>query len=206
MSKLKVDQISKATGAAPAIFTLPAADGTAGQLMKTDGSGNLGFVSSAVGGKIGQVVQTTKTDSWLQSTTDQTYYNPTGFSRTITPVATSSKILILACCSWSATTSYEVGTKITRTVGGSEVDILIGDAAGSRTRTFLSERSNGAADYATTTVILLDSPNTTSEITYKPVAATESSATLYLNRQHSDCDSAGEFRAASNIICVEVLA
>tara|TARA_B100000029_G_C17357587_1_gene881324 strand:+ start:96 stop:716 length:621 start_codon:yes stop_codon:yes gene_type:complete len=206
MSKLKVDQISKATGASPAIFTLPAADGTAGQYMKTDGSGNLGFVSAAAGAKIGQVVQTTKTDSWLQSTTDQTYYNPTGFSRTITPVATSSKVLILACCSWSATTNYEVGTKITRTIGGVEEDILIADTAGSRTRTFLSERSNGAADYASTTVILLDSPNTTSEITYKPVAATESSATLYLNRQHSDSDSAGEFRAASNIICVEVLA
>jgi hypothetical protein len=43
MSKLKVDQISKATGAAPAIFTLPAADGTADQHMKTDGSGQLGW-------------------------------------------------------------------------------------------------------------------------------------------------------------------
>ena len=41
MSKLKVDQISKATGASPAIFTLPAADGTAGQYLQTDGAGNL---------------------------------------------------------------------------------------------------------------------------------------------------------------------
>ena len=45
MSKLKVDQISKATGASPAIFTLPAADGTANQLMKTDGSGQLGWAA-----------------------------------------------------------------------------------------------------------------------------------------------------------------
>ena len=43
MSKLKVDQISKATGASPAIFTLPASDGTSGQMMKTDGSGQLGW-------------------------------------------------------------------------------------------------------------------------------------------------------------------
>ena len=43
MSKLKVDQISKATGASPAIFTLPAADGTAGQYLKTDGSGVLSW-------------------------------------------------------------------------------------------------------------------------------------------------------------------
>jgi len=193
MSKLEANQVDPATGTT---LTL----GTSGDTV------NLGAGVTAGFGKIGQVVQTTKTDSWSQSTTDQTYYNPTSFSRTITPTATSSKILILACCAWSATVNYEIGTKITRTVGGSEVDILIGDAAGSRTRTFLSERSNSDADYCTTTMILLDSPNTTSEITYKPVAATESSATLYLNRQHSDSDSAGEFRAASNIICVEVLA
>ena len=43
MSKLKVDQISKATGASPAIFTLPAADGTTGQYLKTDGSGILSW-------------------------------------------------------------------------------------------------------------------------------------------------------------------
>ena len=45
MSKLKVDQISKATGASPAIFTLPAADGTVNQHLKTDGSGQLGWAT-----------------------------------------------------------------------------------------------------------------------------------------------------------------
>ena len=43
MSKLKVDQISKASGASPATFTLPAVDGTSGQVLKTDGSGNLSW-------------------------------------------------------------------------------------------------------------------------------------------------------------------
>ena len=50
MSKLKVDQISKATGAAPAIFTLPAADGSADQTLKTDGSGQLGWSTPPVAG------------------------------------------------------------------------------------------------------------------------------------------------------------
>jgi len=43
MSKLKVDQISKASGASPATFTLPATDGSAGQYLKTDGSGALSW-------------------------------------------------------------------------------------------------------------------------------------------------------------------
>ena len=50
MSKLKVDQISKATGASPAIFTLPAADGTVDQHLTTDGSGQLSFATSPAGG------------------------------------------------------------------------------------------------------------------------------------------------------------
>jgi hypothetical protein len=42
MSKIVVDQIQKSGGAA---FSLPLTDGTAGQLVKTDGSGNLSFIS-----------------------------------------------------------------------------------------------------------------------------------------------------------------
>jgi len=42
MSKLQVDQVSK-TSAGADTFTLPAADGTAGQYLKTDGSGVLSW-------------------------------------------------------------------------------------------------------------------------------------------------------------------
>jgi hypothetical protein len=45
MSKIVVDQIQKSGGAA---FSLPTADGTAGQLIKTDGAGNLSFVTPTV--------------------------------------------------------------------------------------------------------------------------------------------------------------
>lgn len=44
MSKIVVDQIQKSGGAA---FSLPTSDGTAGQLIKTDGAGNLSFVTPA---------------------------------------------------------------------------------------------------------------------------------------------------------------
>lgn len=43
MSKIIVDQIQKSGGAA---FTLPSTDGTAGQLLKTDGAGNLAFAAA----------------------------------------------------------------------------------------------------------------------------------------------------------------
>ena len=158
------------------------------------------------GGKIGQVVTTTKTDTWSQSTSGNTFYQPTGFSRTITPTATSSKILIMTTASFSGTLEYEFGGKILRQIGGSDAEILIGNAAGSRARTFMSKRTNAAQDFANFNMTVLDSPNTTSEITYRVMGATESSATLYLNRAANDSDNSGEWRAASSIVCMEVLA
>jgi hypothetical protein len=194
MSKLETNQVDPATGTT---LTL----GTSGDTVNL-GSG----VTAGNFGKIAQVIQTTKTDAWSQSTTDQTFYNPTGFEVAITPSSTSSKIIIMATCSWSATTNYEIGAKIQRTIGATTTDVLVADADGSRTRAFMSERSNAQADYGSMTMIVMDSPNTTSECTYKPVAATESSATLYLNRQHSDSNAATDFRAASSIIVAEILA
>ena len=157
-------------------------------------------------GKIAQVVQTTKTDTWSQSTSGNTFYNPTNFSRTITPTATSSKILIMTTASFSGTKEYEFGGKIIRTVGGSDAEVLIRDAASSRPRTFMAKRTNEAQDFANFNMTILDSPSTTSEITYKVMGATESSATLYLNRGFNDTDNSGEWRAASSIVCMEVLA
>ena len=162
--------------------------------------------AEAGGGKIGQVVTTTKTDIWSQSTSGNTFYQPTGFSRTITPTATSSKILIMTTASFSGTIYYEFAGKILRQIGGSDAEILIGDAAGSRARTFMSKRTNQAQDFANFSMTVLDSPNTTSEITYRVMGATEDSATLYLNRGASDSDNSGEWRTASNIVCMEVLA
>ena len=157
------------------------------------------------GGKIAQAVTTTKTDTY-SVTSDGTFYNPTSFSRTITPSATSSKILVMVTANVSCTTNYETGGKIIRTVSSSDAETLRGDAASNRTRTFMAKRSNEAQDFANYTMIILDSPSTTSEITYKPMFATESSATLYLNRGHNDSDNSGEYRAASSIVCMEVLA
>ena len=48
MSTIKTNQLAHTANGA-SVFTLPTADGSANQLLKTDGSGNLGFVAPAVG-------------------------------------------------------------------------------------------------------------------------------------------------------------
>ena len=99
MSKLKVDQISKATGAAPAIFTLPAVDGTANQLMKTDGSGQLGWATDS--GKVLQMVYvytgayaTGSTTMPFDDTIPQNTEGNEVMTLAITPTSASSKLLI----------------------------------------------------------------------------------------------------------------
>tara|TARA_Y100000401_G_scaffold72693_1_gene58725 strand:+ start:692 stop:1336 length:645 start_codon:yes stop_codon:yes gene_type:complete len=73
-------------------FKLPGSDGSANQVLKTDGSGNLSFGADQAG-KILQVVTSTKNDTF--TTTSSSFVDLTGMSRTITPSAASSKILIL---------------------------------------------------------------------------------------------------------------
>ena len=49
MSKIKTNQLAHTANSA-ATFTLPQTDGSAGQVLKTDGSGNLSWVSQPTGG------------------------------------------------------------------------------------------------------------------------------------------------------------
>jgi hypothetical protein len=48
-----ITTLQSANTASSATFTLPASDGTANQVLKTDGSGNLGFATASVGDVVG---------------------------------------------------------------------------------------------------------------------------------------------------------
>ena len=72
-------------------FKLPQADGSNGQFIKTDGSGNLSF--AAAGG--GKVLKYETSVYNTQVSHSGTSYIDTGLSRTIQPSAASSKILVL---------------------------------------------------------------------------------------------------------------
>ena len=55
-----LDAPTQTTGSADNVYKLPVADGSAGQVLKTDGSGNLGFVAQGVAG-------ITEFDYWYMS-------------------------------------------------------------------------------------------------------------------------------------------
>lgn len=151
-------------------------------------------------GKVLQVVSTAKTDIWTSSATSFTAV--TGLSASITPTATTSKILIMAQLSVGGQSANHSGFwKMTR--GGT--DIYVGDAAGSRIRTVFGGYYNGNLQdiLISHSIIYLDSPATTSATTYQ-VEAKAVSATIKLNAPANDADNTNYLRGASSITVMEI--
>jgi len=156
------------------------------------------------GGKIAQVVSTTKTDTF--SSSSGTLTDITGMSVAITPSATSSKVLVLVNMNVHVTaTDRYAGFQLLR---GSTA-ISLGDAASSRTRTsaWISVYG-GSVDIVEKSIIFLDSPSTTSATTYKMqgLVQTDDSPSFVINRSGGDADAAHGARTASSITVMEVLA
>jgi len=83
--------------------------------------------------------------------------------------------------------------------------IFIGDASGSRLQCFYGANSYNGAGGFPMSAMFLDSPATTSSITYSVYMRT-SAATVFLNRTVTDEDSVNRGRTASSIIVMEVAA
>ena len=154
------------------------------------------------GGGIIQVLQATKTDT--DSTSSTTFADILTVS--ITPKSNTSKFLLfgdlkIGYSSYTASVFWKFVRDST--------DIFVGDADGSRTRCTwgLEDGHNNSTIYQldSTYGTFLDSPNTTSAITYKVQWAAKQ-ATGYLNRTGNDGDSAGYPRTASSLTVMEVSA
>ena len=200
-AKLASDLISGETDIGGAIadadlFLLD--DGAGGTLRKTAASRIKTYVG---GGKIGQVVSTTKTDT-TSVTQSSSYADISGMSVDITPSATSSKILVFVSCYPATETGYNCLIKLVR----GSTDICIGDAASSRSRVSTGTRPHSTYDIAARTINYLDSPSTTSSTTYKLQWRQVDNTTAYLNRSYNDADDQHRPRLASTITVMEVLA
>ena len=123
------------------------------------------------GGKIGQVLRTQSNSSTSLSTTT---YSDIGLSQAITCSATSSKVLIMG-----SIMSSKSGTNTDR---GHGIKILRGSTSIFQTQTLYyaydSFQNSSFNDGDSTPFFYLDSPNSTSAITYKIQCATWNSGTV----------------------------
>ena len=149
-------------------------------------------------GHILQVVQTVKTDT--DSTTATSFNDISGMSVAITPAATSSKILVFANTNTGETINYSGSIQLMRDTTA----LFIGDASSSRTRASAGGLMPNGRTSQQRNIHYLDSPSSTSALTYKLQWLAESGGTLYLNRDAGDADAAYSTRAASSITVMEI--
>ena len=204
MSKLEVDAIEPQSGTT---LTL----GASGDAINLASGATAGF------GKIGQVIQTHYTSTFTK-TQSASVSDITGFSATITPSSTSSKVLCIVDVNigFSATAADATDDPYPYLLllrGATSIGLGTG-ASSNRINTFLSAPAvPGQQDTKTTYKILnvsktyLDSPSTTSATTYKlqlgnPFGA---NSIAYINRQDATDDNSYIQFPSSCLTLMEVL-
>ncbi len=174
-------------------LTLPS---TSGNVIT---SANIG--SNLPSGSVLQVVSATKSDT--ASVSSSTFADITGLSVSITPSSASNKILIIGNIniSWQDAVA-KAGARLVR----NSTAIAIGDVNGSRQQVtgYLYVGATSYAPFAVP-VTYLDSPATTSAITYKwQFNALDNTGTIYVNRGYSWGNDSTVGTSVSSITVMEI--
>ena len=159
------------------------------------------------GGGIIQVKQTVKTDTF--STLSETFTDVTGLSVSITPKFSTSKIMVsYSGCGGSGTN--RVGhIRLARVIGGTTTtDIFIGDQSGASqaqaSSSFVQSNTYFVSSFSGT---FIDSPSTTSAVTYKlQLAAGDQDYQVHVGRTHDNSNEFSRSKTPSQITVMEVSA
>lgn len=189
--------------------------GASADAITMDASGNVTFPANATcsgtasgfgGGKILQVVNTIKTDTFSGQSISNALVDITGLTLSITPSSSSNKILIEFNVCMGSNNGCRNGIILSRSIGGGGYSVVTqADQVGSnrqRMTTIGSAASQYTPQYQS--ISILDSPNTTSAITYKIQVWAESNCTFKINRIHTDSDNAGYGNGCSTMTAQEV--
>jgi len=150
-------------------------------------------------GSVLQVVQTVKTDTY-SAAPGASWVDITGLSVSITPSSASNKVMIfLSVHGSTGNLSYVRLLRDSTAVG-------VGETSGSRISCTVGNFShngdgNRSFEWGTN---FLDSPATTSSVTYKLQLLCETSNTFYLNRSANDQNNTVGFRPISQITAMEI--
>jgi len=185
---------------------VPAAVGSDLQLTLPTAAGTLDRLERA--GNILQVKETHLDTAFSVAYTTYTDTDVTGLSVSLTPAATTSKVLIFVRLNQEINHIASQQTCLNLKRGSTFVGRPA--AAGSRP-TGLQGSSMGYYDQGDANSTMennyfhfLDSPGTTASITYQVSMFTESGSIMYVNRTAGDLDSPSYERLTSSIVVMEV--
>jgi hypothetical protein len=169
------------------------------QLLVWNGTAWKQVPTAATAGAVLQIVSTTKTTVF--SMASATFATVTGLTATITPSSNTSKILVMATVSGVGTDVSGAGDTGYQILRDSTAIALNTDSSQQRFTGQLSRRATGSAAASVFSATnFLDSPATTSAVTYAIQVRSHVASTVYVNR---DADGTG---SVSSITLFEVSA
>ena len=182
--------------------------GTANLTLASDGKVTIPEKKLYCPGAVVQVLQTQKLDTG--SSAAATFTNLTGMTVDITPTAASSKILISSVLTGNGdVANYAHYFRYYRSIsGGAATAIGVGTAESNRIAAGFVQHTypSGSLKYDTISFQWLDSPSTTSAITYtiQHRRTDSSSGTYYYGRCSGDGDSSSVARLPSILTVMEI--
>ncbi len=148
-------------------------------------------------GSVLQVAQSVKSTLQSLSISSGVYQDISGLSVSITPTSASSKILVLVNIGACGTnTTVDIIFRINRD------STVIGIGSGATYNATTATRSLNAELTSTPAMTFLDSPATTSSVTYKVTGSIPGSGTLTINGRQAD----SAFCSISTITVMEIAA
>lgn len=191
MSQTKTQLVSSPLNLNGADLTFPSSQGSTGQYLRN--SSTAGTLEFANGGKILQVKQTAKTDNF--TTTSTTFTDITGLSVSITPSNSSNKIMVFGDLAVGAASGQYIMLQLVR--GSTEI------YKGTDSKTYVASKVvylNDNTQLSNASLMFLDSPATTSSVTYKIQIKLTGATTGAINRRVAVDDTS----LASSITVMEV--
>ena len=158
-------------------------------------------------GGVVQVQQTVKTDSWSASPSTGSFSEVTGFSVSITPTKTTSKVLVMVNA-YLGCYNYQIKGLVKR----NGTTIAVGDAAGTRPRVsfnlnaYAGSASNDSYHLLPTAFTYLDSPSSTSTCTYTVELSCYGGNWVGFNRSYTWQENANDYEGlpVSTITVMEI--
>jgi hypothetical protein len=162
-----------------------------------------GLPAGSAGGIV-QVKSTTMTTTATYSISGMTWTEVTPLTTTITPTRSDSKILVMANIGGiSSNGEYQ---RYAMALRRDNQNIGVNSDGVNHTRANWTYYGRNFGNTPDTFAVFnhLDSPATTSAVSYKVMITTEGSYTLYINRSVTDTSASSVFRCASSLTLMEI--
>jgi hypothetical protein len=185
-------------GATSGATTIQATDGATQTITLPNNTGTIVTSASSLtasqmpSGSILQVVYTT-TNTTATYTRGSTM---TPLTTTITPSSTSSRIIVMLTIALSQDSAADIGINVIRNV----TDIQTGSGGSNTNATFIPCMGFVAGNLIQQTLTVVDSPSSTSAVTYSFINYINSPRTAYLNRRGQDTS----YACSSTVVLMEI--